>query len=153
MRAGQTPVFQVKRVEIPMLPMVWPMLEFDVVSEQKAWDDSATVEGVREDLARGALQLWVLLDQDERVRMTVMTRVTLADRGRLMSLVWAHGKEVLELSHYLDALEQAARDIGCFRLEIRGRRGWERVLREQGYDWKYQVVAKDLASIGKRELN
>lgn len=153
MKAGQVPVFQVKRVEIPMLPIVWPMLEFDVVKEQRAWDDTATVDGVREDLERGALQLWVLLDQNDVVRMSIMTRVTLCDVGRVMSIVWAHGKEVEEILHYLDAVEAAAKDIGCVRLEVRGRKGWERVLKKQGYDYKYQVVAKDLWNPSSREIN
>ena len=58
---------------------------------------------------------------------------------------WLAGGDLQELKTMLAPIEQWAREQGCERITLAGRRGWERTfMREAGYTPQWSVMAKEL---------
>lgn len=89
-----------------------------------------SAEDLYRDISAGEKQLW-LIEEGARVTAVVVTQVYSTRKGSICCVWAACGNSGIGL--LLDALaeiEKWARSIGCVALEIRGRKGWERVLPE-----------------------
>ena len=78
-----------------------------------------TLDDVQAALDSGHAQLWELGDS------AVVTQV--CDGGRTLR-VWLAGGNLDKLRRGLPVLDEVAREFGCSRIEIEGRKGWARVL-------------------------
>jgi len=95
------------------------------------------IEEVIYDIQRGHAQLW------ETDNATVVTQVS--DYGDFLSLnVWLAGGRLDSVLGLLEAAEDFARDNGCSRIEVTGRRGWKRVLEDHGFAEESVTLTKDL---------
>jgi hypothetical protein len=58
---------------------------------------------------------------------------------------WLAGGDLQELEAMSVEIEKWAREQGCTRITLAGRRGWARTfLRDQGYESQWAVMAKEL---------
>lgn len=93
--------------------------------------DPMPIEGVTKMLDEGAAQVWFAENS------TIVTEIY--DRGnKRVCEIWLAGgdmEELIELKN--EEIEPWAREMGCNRMLIIGRRGWERALP----DYKYASVA------------
>lgn len=64
--------------------------------------------------------------------------------GRALKICVAHGLIDKEQPDILSFVERLARDLGCNRILIEGRRGWARQLSQFGYAEQYVVVTKEV---------
>ena len=71
----------------------------------------------------------------------MVTEIIPFPRNRVLR-VWLAGGELDELQRYQPALENYARSEGCSRIEIDGRKGWERAL--DGYKAERVILTKDI---------
>jgi hypothetical protein len=90
-----------------------------------------TIEDAESAIASG--QAW-FVPGDRCAAVLQMTRDT---------NVWLGGGDLSELVRRLPDIEAWAREQGCDRTTLIGRKGWERVLRPHGYRPIY-MLAKDL---------
>lgn len=58
--------------------------------------------------------------------------------------IWLAGGDLAELKSADSQMDDIARNLGCTRITISGRCGWERALRGLGYRPLYYTVGKDL---------
>lgn len=80
-------------------------------------------------------RLWIFAGKDSAVLVEWND-----DAAQLM---WATG-DMAELVSLLPGIEAVARMRGCTRLVVEGPRGWERVLRSQGFGFYSVTLAKGL---------
>lgn len=59
--------------------------------------------------------------------------------------IWLAGGDLEELRSLNDQMDDMARTLGCSRVTISGRKGWERALYDLDYRPMYFTVAKDIA--------
>ena len=85
-----------------------------------------TEEQVREQLATKDAQLWVAVE--DVIELAVVTRISVRARGSVCEIWLLGGKSPDRWMHFLDVIEQAARERGCAGMEVVGRAGWERML-------------------------
>lgn len=84
----------------------------------------ATFNEVAEEIDAGLAHLWIA-HEGEDVRMALVTQH--ASDGSF-HLWLCGGREMSTWLRFLPVVKAAARDAGCDRLTIDGRRGWGRVL-------------------------
>lgn len=94
-----------------------------------------TIEDVERDLLQHKAQFFSLGDA------FVVTQVVEHPRRRVLR-VWLAGGNLDTLRRALPELDTIARDWGCDRVEIDGRRGWSKIMPE--YDIERVVLTKDI---------
>jgi hypothetical protein len=98
-----------------------------------------SVDELRDELKLAKRQLWGIQD-DGRVIGIAITRIG----GRCCEIYAAAGTQTArgQIQALYERIEQWARDIGCLRVRIVGRRGWLRALK--GFQVKDVVLEKEL---------
>ena len=101
-----------------------------------------TVPAIAQRIRSGHSRLWVWGD----FLGFFLTQLYIQNTGRLVcTLSHAAGENVVTNQEaILGPIEEYARMHGCGMLEIAGRRGWGRVVRDFGYTHHFTVVAKEL---------
>ena len=93
----------------------------------------------------GEKQLW-MAEKDAECVGVVVTDVYEKVRGRICCIWGACGTVgIKELQPTFLKIESWARDIGCVALEVRGRKGWKRVLPE--FEETGVLLEKDLRKV------
>lgn len=105
---------------------------------------SETLADVIASLQDRTRQLW-LIEKDGHTTGAVVTEVYETQRGRTCAVPYAGGVEMpATIKVVLDTVEAWARSEGCVRLEVDGRRGWERMLKPHGWEPRLVRMAKEL---------
>ena len=102
------------------LPLLIPALESD------GW--KLNVEDVRELVANGGFQLWVIFDAKKReILAAILSEILEYPRKKVFSLAFCGGHHVERWSYFIGSFAQAAMSQGCHALRIAGRPGWARI--------------------------
>lgn len=110
-----------------------------VATSQGRWQ----VSDVLEQLYKGEQQLWVAYD--DQIHGVVTTRIIEYPRLRSLAMELCAGDEIeLWKAPMLEAIEQFASDCGCAKIEMVGRKGWERFLKADGFQKTHFIYEKDL---------
>lgn len=122
----------------PVWSRIRPLLQRLVEHETR---HGMTVDTLTKRIASGQYQVWILND----IEALFLTTIYEQQNGRLVcSLSWAAGDNAIRPDVVLPAIEAYARDHDCYAVEIMGRKGWERVVRNYGYAPFYVGVIKEL---------
>jgi len=116
--------------------------EFDRCAEwlQAALDRSGgthTLDDVRTAIATGLMQFW------PAPRGCAVTEIITYPQKRVLHIFLAGG----EMDQIVDMDESAAefaRQNGCTGMTIAGRKGWQKVLKDKGYEPAFTVLSKDI---------
>lgn len=101
-----------------------------------------TEESVRGALLSGEFQLWCVF-RGEEMLASCITETARFPAGLRCEVVLCGGTSMDEwLSPCLAVIEAWAKEMGCERMRIEGRPGWERALR--GYSKRSIVLVKEL---------
>ncbi len=100
----------------------------------------------------GRMQLWVIGMRDQWAALdsqvivaVVVTQIVGQPSGQsALAILQCAGSYMRSWIHLIDEIEEYARGRGCSRVQIEGRRGWGRVLRD--YRESYTVFSKELTS-------
>jgi hypothetical protein len=96
------------------------------------------IEDVLALVASGECQLW------PGAKSAIVTEVVRHPKKTVLHF-WLAGGDLQELEVMSREVEEWAREQGCSRATLAGRRGWERsFLRDQGYAPQWAVLAKEL---------
>jgi hypothetical protein len=88
-------------------------------------------------------QLWVAFDNEGKFYGAVVTSFTEYPGKRVLSMHFCGGDELhLWKEPMLDLLKRWARDTQCDAIESTGRKGWEKIFKNDGY--KVQWVTYEL---------
>lgn len=114
------------------VPQTWPLVE-RLLDDGYAAADEITPPDLQDWLTAGKGLLWVAVLDDRVLAACVTTLV--ARRSGLICRVMSGGGESMERwqADWLDTIERYARQEGCAKVRIDGRRGWERALSGFGY--------------------
>lgn len=100
--------------------------------------DTHDIEDVMLSVAAGERQFW------PGQRSAVITEIMRYPKKTVLHF-WLAGGDLQELETMLPPIEKWAREQGCSRITLAGRRGWERTfMRDAGYESRWAVMAKEL---------
>ena len=102
---------------------------------EAALDGTYTLEDVWHEIEQRNAQFWPL------TRSAVVTQIIRHPQCKVLR-IWLAGGELDELLRFVSAADNYAREQGCARVEIDGRKGWSRVL--PGYDIERVTLTKDV---------
>ena len=105
----------------------------------------ASPDDILSDIREGLKQLW-LCEQEGSVTGAIVTQVYETRRGSICCIWAASGVVGVEmLVPVFSDIEAWAREIGCVALEVKGRKGWKRVL--PGFKETAICLEKDLRQV------
>lgn len=122
---------------------LWPQIEAWIASAVADTGDWWHSDDVLVGIESGGLTLWVVTDEDEFYGV-VVCEVEVAPRKRVGVIALCAGRDQSEWLHLLPEVEGWARENGCSEVQVRGRPGWARRLKSQGYGERYIAVGKGL---------
>lgn len=99
-----------------------------------------TEESVVQALNAGEFQLWVAMGRGN-VIMALVTEIADYPMRRICTAVFAGGQDLDQCLPLLAEIEQWARENGCHRFDVNGRRGWVKTL--SGFREQDTSVTKD----------
>jgi len=101
------------------------------------------IEDVFDDLALDNKQLW-LVDCDGKFVATVITHILEYPRKKTCEICYLGGNNMLNSVSDIKHIEVWAKHQGCKDIQIIGRRGWLRALKDEGYLERYTTIGKEL---------
>ena len=113
---------------------VWILVE-DLI--QKACDRAgafADAKDVKRWLEKGTMQLWVAFDnKDKKIKCVCVTELRQYPKYKVCDCRITTGTDYKSWVNFMDNVVNWARAIGCKKMEIFTRPGWERVLKHKGF--------------------
>lgn len=121
----------------------------DLTQQELGWlslalreDPRVSLVGVLGDIRDERAQLWAVEDW-QGTQALVVTWIGRYERCDVLEIQLCAGSGMHRWLHLLGELEGHARALGCKIIELRGRRGWERLLPE--YEFRGVCLEKELA--------
>lgn len=109
------------------LALYWPCID-EWLNADDHWQYLTTKETLQQQLLDKTMQAWVAGDT-KMLRLVVFTQVRDLPTGKVLCVWYAAGFDVEILVSLLEeAFQVFARATGCSRIEVSGRKGWERLL-------------------------
>lgn len=130
-----------------LLPMIAPLVERGLEYEH----GEHSVHDVLTGIFDGSFQLWVVTaPATDEVLSIGVTALADFPQKRILELFLVAGKRLDMWLDHIRILEEFALSQGALALEWRGRRGWEKVMKNFGYSPKCVVMYKELDRNGRK---
>lgn len=115
----------------PIPPAALPRITAQLADAIARGGASTTPDEILASIAAGRMQLWL---SDRSMAVTAVSTIDLAPHEpvRVCQIPFCAG-DMNELLEFEEQIIDAARSIGCTRLEGGGRLGWSRALRDRGW--------------------
>lgn len=124
---------------------VWILVKYLI---QKACDRSgafADAEDVKRWLEKGTMQLWVAFDnQDKKIKCVTVTELRQYPKYKVCDCRITTGTDYKNWVDFMDNVVNWARAMGCKKMEIFTRPGWERILKRKGFEKTHIQLEKAL---------
>jgi hypothetical protein len=113
---------------------IWPLVE-DLIQEScNRAGNFADAIHVKEWLEKGVMDLWIAYDSKEKkVKCVCVTEIRSYPNYKVCDCRITTGKDYKSWVDFMDNVVNWARSLGCKKMEIFTRPGWERVLKHKGF--------------------
>src|SRR3990167_9394856 len=126
----------------------WPDIEEGLDLNHDLWKTWTTKERLVEDILKGGTQIWVASRKDGPIILVLATRVYDTPLGRVLQVPLAFGSGLIEMFPCLDlALDRFGASIGCYRLEVMGRKGFERLCKASGAEFMCSIMTRPIRAL------
>lgn len=102
---------------------------------------SGDIFAIESGLLNGPDLLWLAWD-GETILAAAITSLGIVNNEKICTIVACGGDEWARFGHLIEGLEKFAKDEGCKRVRINGRRGWLRAL--DGYREMQVTMMKEI---------
>lgn len=120
----------------------WPVIEPLVGSVIERSGGRVSIETLMNAVSDGSQHVWAVWDGHE-IRALVGAEVGTVPTGlKICTINFATGRDSHEWLHLLDEIEEWARSIGCGKIEMWARKGWQRKLPD--YRMTHVLLERDL---------
>lgn len=123
----------------------WPRIEMALDVDPSLWNTAWTKDDLLAQVVAGHVQVWVV-ELDGFYTMILMTQIYTNFVSKTLQIFWAYGEDMFRaLDLMSDVFDDFGATYGCTKLEIVGRKGFERVLRPFGFEPKFTSYERDIA--------
>lgn len=105
----------------------------------------AELAHIQKGLYEGFLQLWSIQDKrkDNQPVFFLITELHTTEAGfKTLILRWAAGTDMADWIDEINLLESICEKEGYHKIEVWGRPGWEKVLKNYGYQREFVILSK-----------
>lgn len=106
-------------------PVVAPLIEKSLVY----FDNRVDIDDIYNSLKARNNQLWLVI-RDGEILTAVVTEITIYPKKKVLNIAYLAGRDFRSWQDGIDILKDFAKSLGCSSIEIRGRRGWEKLLKD-----------------------
>ncbi len=107
-----------------------------------------TIDDIYERLLKAEMQLWLVFDEDAKIKSVLTTEVVIYPRMKTCRIVTLGGRELdIWVEQFLDVLEEWAIENDCVAMETACRRGFIKKLEKFGYEHTYTILTKELQTL------
>lgn len=118
---------------------VWPHVRERIVEAAKR--GAGDIFAIEASVLHGFDLLWLAWD-GEKILAAAVTSLGIVNNEKICTIVACGGDEWTRFGHLIEGLEKFAKDEGCKRTRINGRRGWLRALK--GYRETQVTIEKEI---------
>ncbi len=137
----------VQRLQGKALEFFWPAIEGELDRLPHLWADCWTKEVLRDGAECGRFQVWSA-GTKEYFYVVLFSQVVVYPAASVFQVFLAFGQKMDEmLPTVISTLEWFAKRNGCSRVEVVGRKAWERKLRAEGYVFDSVCVKRKLPTM------
>jgi hypothetical protein len=123
--------------------VVWETIEEYIQGAIDHSQGEATLEDYYEHLSTGDMQLWLAVDKSN-ILACMVTQIAPYPSKRVLRIIAIGGIEMERWIQFLPDVEHWALNMGCTSLEVWGRKGWLKILRD--WECSYHILTKDLTA-------
>jgi hypothetical protein len=138
----------VKVINIPP-SVIWNMTEDIDEYIKKAIEHSNgefNATSIYEKVSQGMMEAWVVSDEDYNIMAVLVTEFITYPLRSMVRVVLCGGDSLEKwVDIFLNKLDEYALNLGANGIEVVGRKGWERVLKNKGYEYTYTALSKEVA--------
>lgn len=133
--------YELRGVPSTQVDLVWTPVKHFIQAALDRTEGEMSINDVYNSLLDKDMQLWVLLD-GLHVIGALVTQILAFPNVTACRYVAMGGDVHGDFEEITDIVEQWAATQGCHRMEIVGRPGWARALKDFGYHQAYSYVTK-----------
>lgn len=93
------------------------------------FDDRVGIDDIYQSLKAKNNQLWLVFRGGE-ILTAVITEIAIYPKKKVLTIAYLAGRDFKSWQYGLSVLKDFAKSHGCSCIEIRGRRGWEKLLKD-----------------------
>ena len=134
----------VKIIPVPPqeIPVVFPNVKALL---EKALDDGFSIEDIYVSLLRVNSILWLMTDEEYNIHGALVAEVIQYPRMKTIRVTLVGGKGLSFCKKpMIEALVAWGKNVGAKRIEEVGRKGWERVLMDEGFKYHSTFLVKEI---------
>lgn len=129
-------------LEGPAIQVWWPSFEAALNETRKLIVDSWTLDLILSAVVSDRMQMWVTFS-DDTPRVMILTQFYRTGTTAVFQIFWAYGESLAESFPLLsDAFDKFAKYHGAEKIEIQGRKGFERWLKPFGFEVDYVTYSR-----------
>jgi len=106
----------------------WPLVSHFIQMALDESSDRFELADVLKLIEEKKAQLFIF--KDAEILGAGVTTIESSGSHKWLRIMWIGGKDWELWAHYLDSVEQWAKSLGCERVVVYGRRGWEKRLKD-----------------------
>ena len=134
----------VSRIPAPYLAQAWPVAAKLMESAIEYTEGDSLMSDYLDAIIKDTMQLWGIW-LDDRMVAAAVTQICHYPQCKALHGLLIGGGEMDKWMRDLDAALMAfARDAGCKKFFVFGRRGWEPKLKTLGYKQSYVALSKEV---------
>lgn len=134
----------IQGVESKYLPVVWKTVKPMLVGACKHSFHTMTLSQLHDGIASQKMQLW-LIGEPTKLEGVMVTKINIHQNRKHLCAVSLGGKDLMKRKEELVTLLKAfAKDKGCQGIEIYGRKGVARVLKDFGFETKMHIIGMEV---------
>lgn len=126
----------------------WPGIEELLDNDPTLWNAVYTKQNIRARVQSMDIQVWVVFN-GQVIRLVFFTQRLEAPNGiATMQIFWMWGTGLCEVMPLLDdTIDKFAAKLDCQRLEVIGRKGFERLLAPLGAKYQCTVLSRPVRTV------
>lgn len=128
---------------VELLHKLPPRVITDIQSALEYGHGERNLKDITDSIQKGDKQVWVHSTED-LFTGTVITEIIQYPRKKTCQIIYLGGDSSLKFLDELQVIEEWARLNNCVDIQVIGRKGWLRVLKNQDYRERYTTVGKEL---------
>lgn len=123
----------------------WPDFEKALDADPSLWNEDFSKESIRSGVLNETIQPWVVLE-GEKIRVAFLTQRFVTRHNEMtLHVFWMVGHGLPKLAPLIAAsLRYFAVELNCTKALITGRKGFEKLLKPLGMEYKYSVYGCDV---------
>lgn len=137
-------MIQIVAIEHEKIDQIWPRIKDHI---QMALDHSKgelSINTLKKRLDENR-SLLLLASDGADILASIVCELVDTDSGRVCNIVTAGGEKAdTWLDEWYNQIVPIAKDQGCVRISLNGRKGWEKKLKKYGFDYAYTTLHREL---------